>query len=410
MMTLHRSSPLLFLLLLLLLSALLLSTVSCSKESEPTKHTIHFDPSLPPLPIENTGRVQILPKQYPETWVFVDEANFFSMFGGKMILLDVAETHPPKRIKGIADKNLLGNFTQAKRKREFYISETFHERGARGKRIDVVTIYDKITLSPIKEIIMPLERLVALPERYAMAVSADERFLFVSNFTPASSFGVIDLESHELVGNIEIPGCVLLYPTGQRNITSICSNGGLLTTIIDQQGHQLSQQRLVPFFDTDKSPVFERPAIIDNIAYLPSFDGRIHEIDLSANVARYVGVWDMLSKKDRASDWRPGGLGLIDYDHQGRMYIVMHQGSYDGSHNHGGSQVWVYNARDKRRVQVIEVPNWAISVAVTRGNRPLLVVTNGELNLDIFDARDGKLIQTIADFGNVTPLLVHKAY
>jgi methylamine dehydrogenase heavy chain len=39
-----------------------------------------------------------------------------------------------------------------------------------------------------------------------------------------------------------------------------------------------------------------------------------------------------------------------------------------------------------------------------------LVVTNGELSLDVFNANDGSLVQTVADFGSVTPLLVHKSY
>ena len=402
--------------LLLWSVCLTLSLGACGKQEDPLSlsHTEFTDrtynPSLEPLPIEKIGDVRTLPKRFPKTWMFVDEVSFFNMFGGKMILLDVAESHPPSRIKGIADKNLIGNFAQSKQRPEFYIAETFHTRGARGPRIDVLTIYDKTTLSPIKEIVLPLERLTALPERYAMALSNDDRFLYVANFTPASSFSVIDLDSRELVSTNETPGCVLLYPTGNRNVTSICSNGGLLTTTIDRAGRMVSQERLPPFFDTDKTPVFERPAIINNMAYFPSFDGHVHVVDLRGNIARYVERWDMLSAKDRSAGWRPGGLALTDQDHRGRMYIIMHKDGYDGSHNHGGTHVWVFDAQDKKRVKIIETPSWAISIAVSRGKDPLLVVTNGELNLDVFDADSGKLVHTISDFGNVTPLLVHKTY
>lgn len=397
-------------LLVLLASMVLLLPVACGRSEQGGGTTYVFDPSLPPIPIEETGNVKTLPNTYPESWMFVDEANFPNMFSGKVIVLDVAETHHPDRIKGIIDKNLLGNFVAAKQRPELYISETFHERGARGARTDILAIYDKRTLAPIKEMVWPSDRLTALPERYAMSLSADERFLFVSNFTPAASFGVVDLNTHTLVEIIETPGCVLVYPTGQHNLTSICSNGTLLTTSLTPQGRKQSQQRTAPFFDADKTPVFERPAIINNIAYFPSFDGLIHVVDLSANVARYIEKWDMLSEKERASGWRPGGLEIADHDDQERLYVIMHENAYDGSHNHGGSEVWVYDVRKKRRIKIIKTPSWAISIALSRGANPLLVVTNGELNLDVFDAQSGQYVHTLSDFGNVTPLLVHKTY
>ena len=56
------------------------------------------------------------------------------------------------------------------------------------------------------------------------------------------------------------------------------------------------------------------------------------------------------------------------------------------------------------------MPNLAVSIAIGRGTDPMLVVTNGDLALDIINARTGKLIQTVSQFGAVTPLLIHKAY
>jgi methylamine dehydrogenase heavy chain len=70
----------------------------------------------------------------------------------------------------------------------------------------------------------------------------------------------------------------------------------------------------------------------------------------------------------------------------------------------------VYDLEKKLRVRVIETPSWAISIAVTRGENPLLVVTNGSLALDIFNAKTGELVQTVADFGSTTPLMVNKSF
>ncbi|MDI9347482.1 MAG: amine dehydrogenase large subunit [Methylacidiphilales bacterium] len=369
-----------------------------------------MDTSLPPLPNEALGNVTKLPKVFPSSWIYIDEVNFFNMFSGKVILLDAIEKKPANRIKGILDKNLIGSFVSAKNRKEVYIAEAFHERGARGKLTNILAIYDKQSLNLIKELVLPTKILTALPERYNMTLSLDEKFLFIANFTPAASFTVVNLDTKEVVGVIETPGCVLTYPTGIRNIASICSNGALLNTVINDKGLMVSQKRLKPFFDTDQTPVFEHIALINSVAYFPSFNGLIHMYDFAKNEPTYLGKWDLIPEKEKDKKWAPSGLGIIDQDEQGNFYIIMHENSAEGTQNHGGSQIWVFNAKTKKRINVIQTPDWAISLGVTRGPKPLLIVTNGKLSLDIFDPEAGKLIQTITDFGNVTPLFFHKAY
>ncbi|NHN36599.1 methylamine dehydrogenase [Pseudomaricurvus alcaniphilus] len=403
-----------------LLAGTLLALLSaCWEDSGSSAHaaTAHqtapaaLDPDRAPLPPEEFGRIETLPANYPKDWILVDEVNFSSMFGGKVIILDAAESKPELRIKGIMDKSLIGNFTQHPTRPELYIMESFHERGSRGKRSDVLVIYDKTTLNIIKEILWTdTTRLQALPERYSMAVSGDGKLLFVANFSPAASFTVIDLDSHERVGTIGTPGCVLTYPTGKRSVTSICSDGGLLTTVLDNRGQLKSRSRIAPFFDTDTTPIFERPAIIDGLAYFPGFQGEMHVVDMRGEEAKYLEQWSLVSPAERAANWRPAGLSLTDRDDRGRFYTIMQPDGHEGSHQHGGNQVWVFDVKKKQRLLVIETPGWAISLGVTRGDKPKLVVTNGELNLDVFDVESGKLVHTLSDFGNVTPLLIHKSY
>ena len=372
---------------------------------------VTVDTGLPPLPIEQTGNVAELPRSYPESWIMVDDASFSSMFGGKVIVIDAAERFAAKQIKGLVDKNLLGNFAQSKTRGEFYVLESFHERGSRGPKIDVLVIYDKATLSIQKELVWTESvRLTALPERYAVSLSRDEQFLFAANFDPASSITVIDLDAREIVGNIGTPGCVLAYPAGDRRVASLCSDGSMLTTTIDDDGRLGSQSRLGPFFDPIDEPIFEHAVFVDDVAYFPSFKGLLHGVDFSAEQARYLGHWDMLSDADRRGNWRPSGLVLNDVDDAGRMYTIFQPDGKEGTQTHGGTQVWVFDLKAKKRVQVIEMAGWAISVAVTRGTDPLLVVTNGELNLDVFSATSGDYVHTISDFGNVTPLLLNKSY
>lgn len=399
----------------LLLSGCSMNTAGLNDDApqdttERASAAITADPSLPPLEIEKTGKIEVLPDQYPESWMFIDESSFTSMFGGKMIILDVAEPNHTKRIKGTADKNLIGNFARAITRPEFYIIESFHERGSRGPRTDVLAIYDKTTLKPIKEIVLKHTRLTAIPRRDGATLSKDEKFLYIANFTPAASFTVVDLDTHEVVGTVGTPGCVLPFPTGERSVTSICSNGSLLTTTLDEKGNKASQHRIAPFFDTDTSPIFERPITIDGIAYFPSFAGDMHEIDLSAEVAHYKEKWSLTTEQERKVGWRPGGIALMDSDEQGLLYVIMNKDGFDGSQTHGGNQVWVFDAKNRTRIATIDAPNWAVSVATTRGKNPMLVVTNGEMNLDVIDPKSGELIRTLSDFGNITPMILFKAY
>ena len=368
---------------------------------------------LPPLPIEPIGQVATLSADFPESWMYVDEISFANMFGGKIILMDVAETRPAKRIKAMADKALIGNFTQARSRNEFYIMETFHERGARGKRTDVLAIYDKTTYNIVKELLWDetgTVRVQALPERYSMTLTADERFLLVSNFSPAASFTVVDLDTREIVTTIGTPGCVLTYPTGKNGVSSLCNNGGLLSTVLDNNGYMQAQYQIAPFFDTDKTPIYERPAIVDGIAYFPSFAGLVHAIDLRGDVAAHLETWSLVSAQERRQNWRPSGLALIDTDEQGLVYLLMNPGGHDGSQTHGSEHVWVFDMAAKQRLRAIDLPNFGISLALSRGARPKLVVTNSDMNLDVLDARSGAFMQTISDFGNTTPLLLNKAY
>ncbi len=136
----------------------------------------------------------------------------------------------------------------------------------------------------------------------------------------------------------------------------------------------------------------------------------MHNVDMSGEKAVYKGSWPMLTEAEKAANRRPAGLVLTDKDDQGRMYVIVQEDGKEGTQQHGGNEVWVYDPAAKKRVKIIETPNWAVSIAVSRGDDPMLIVTNAEMNLDIFNAQSGEHIQTVGDFGNTTPLMVHKSY
>jgi methylamine dehydrogenase heavy chain len=170
---------------------------------------ILFGSARAELPVEPTPSVKSLPADYPDGFVYVVDGNFWGIESGKVVVADVG--HETDHHRGAVGSAQFGYFAAAKTRPELYVVETFYARGHRGARTDVLTIYDKATLNQIGEILLPGgKRAQTLTERGAFQLSADERFAYVFNFTPASSVTVVDLEKRRVVGDVDIPGCTHL--------------------------------------------------------------------------------------------------------------------------------------------------------------------------------------------------------
>lgn len=333
------------------------------------------------------------------------------MLDGKAIVIDATKDTVPEQVKGTFNIAMIGNFAQSDKNGEFYVTETFHTRGSRGARTDVVTIYDKVNLSPVAEVVWPVpKRFQGMPERYALSLINDDHLLLVFNFNPATSVTVIDTKTRKIVNEVQIPGCAMMYPTGQLSFTSICSDGGLLTSTLKADGGLLEQKRIAPFFDPITTPVFERPAIINGIAYFPGFDAQVYPVDLTGDKAVIGEKWHLVPEAEQAENWRPGGVGIVDIDSKGRFYVLMHPNGKEGTHNEGGSEVWIYDAANKSRVKRIALKEWGLSIGVSRGEEPLLLVTNPvNMSLEVYDVGSGEFQRTISGIGEETPLMLFGA-
>ena len=360
------------------------------------------------LPAEPLGKVESLKVPYPPHWVFAHDAAFFHMTAGRYVLLDPLAETGPGQYKGMIDGAFISAFAQSPGRGEVYVAETFYSRGTRGQRTDVVTIYDSANLSPVAEVVMPpAQRMSSMPERYAALTLRDESLLLVTNMNPGTSVSVIDLQKRQYLATVPTPGCILTYPTGNSGFSSLCGDGALMTKVLDKNGEVVRSHRSKPFFDANTDPLFEKPAIIDGIAYFPTFKGWVFPVDLRGEKPKIGKPWSLLSEADKAEGWRPGGWQLHAEDEAGRFYILMHPQGRNGSHKDGGPELWIYDAAKQRRLQRVKLNTWGISVSATRGSKPLLLVTNAEMQLDVYDARQGKYLRTLANFGQETPFLVH---
>ncbi len=366
------------------------------------------DKRPPPLPIEPTDVVESLPRDYPASWFLVYDVGFFHMSDGKVNVIDSAAENSTRAIQGMFNVSYMGNVAQSRRRGEIYATEAFHPRGTRGDRVDVLTIWDKETLTPKGEVVLvPGKRFFGIPERYALLPMDNDRLLAIANFSPATSATIIDLDTRKIVAEIATPGCTLVYPTGKLGFSSLCADGRFMSTELNKDGSLRKQTRTDSFFSSDDNPIYERPTVIGDIAYFPSIAGLVYPVDMSGPVARVGEAWQLVPEAERAENWAPGGIGLIDRDDQGRFYIIMHPGAKDGSYQGGGSEVWVFDAAKKRRIKRIALREWGLSLALSRGENPVLMVVNPTaMSLEMYNTESGEFIRSIDDFGQETPIMV----
>ena len=362
------------------------------------------------LPVDEPGRIETLPVPYPNDWVIVHDIAFDHMSLGRFMVMDTNGGDIKDFFKGSFNGGFIAAFTQALKKPEMYVLEHYYDRGTRGNRTEVLTIYDKATLAPVDEIILDdpkLKRAEILVSKYVISLIDDERFLLFYSFTPGTFVTVVDLEKREVVNGVPLPTCAGIFPTGERGFSSLCGNGSMVSFQLDEDGQVTEQGKIEPFFDVDQDALFERPAIIGGTGYFPSFSGAVQEIDLSGSAAVLGEKWSLVNEEDRKQNWRPGGAWLTATDSTGRFYVMMHADGEEGSHDYPGSEIWVFDTATKSRVQRIALTLPAIAFDITMGDAPKIVTTNIEMKLEVYDARSGEHLNTIADFYHNWPLLVY---
>lgn len=372
------------------------------------------------LPVEPTPAVRSLPAEYPDSFVYVVDGNFFGIEAGKAVVADVG--HEVDHMRGAVGVAQFGFFASSKTRPELYVVETFYSRGQRGERTDVLTIYDKSTLTPTGEILLPGgKRAQTLTEKGAFQLSPDERFAYIFNFTPASSVTVVDLVNRRIVTDIDIPGCVHAFAL-KNGFASICGNGGVASTKLDANGKKIGQTMSAPFQDIDNAPMFTRPAFVDGVAYFPTYDGRIQPIDFNGEEAVVGEAWAITAPeapkkkswkskifgggKSGAGHWLPSGWQLSTNDDAGRIYLLMRETDNIDDHDTGGNEVWVIDPKSRSVVKRLRLRADSQLIEVTKGEDPYLVALNPDMSLDVLKAEDGEFVRRIGGMMVLTPFAI----
>ena len=361
-----------------------------------------------PAPIEPEALyvVESLPESYPASWIIAQDGAFFHMNNGKFIVLDAASDDPTSRFKGFFNGSLIAAFHQARRKPLMYVAETFYSRGVRGERTDVLTAYNKANLAPVGELVIPPKRASSMPTNYHLQLVDDDKLALIYNFTPAQSVTVVDADAMTVKGEVPIPGCALVYPMAGRAFGSLCSDGTMLSTQLDEHGKKVSSARTEKFFDAEDNPVFEKAAYYNGIAYFPTFRGSVVPVDMTGSEPVVMDSWSMVEGIE--GGWRPGGISLSATDSKGNLWVTMHPNGGEGTHKDPGFEIWVMDTANKSLLRRIEMQTPVLSFDLTRDDE-LLVATTVEMNIDVYDAASGELIRTLSDFGQETPFMLHGA-
>ena len=348
------------------------------------------DASIEPLKPE-TIYVQRLGQPSPH-WLILNDPNFLGNMDSKIYLIDADRNHMLGMLAAGGWRNAVEYSSDFA---TIYSPETYYSRTTRGQRTDVLSFYDVASLSPVDEIEIPAKRGSGAAHRSYSGRSDDGRFVYVFNMTPAMTVTVVDVVARKVTAEIGTDGCAMIYPSGNFSFLSLCGNGRIRQTILNQQG-VLEETRFTDvFFDPQLDPLTEKATRLNGDWYFVSFHGAVHRVAASDAEVNPSGRWALLDQSELAAGWRPGGAHFLASHRLGFLYVGMNQAGPD-SHKQPAQQVWMMNVDDMSKRQVIEPPGPVTQLAVSQDTQPLLAAASEGPEIYLFDALTGIQKQSLA--------------
>ena len=202
---------------------------------------------------------------------------------------------------GVIGTGFTGQFILSNDKREIIIATGYYSRGQRGERVDVVEVWDADTLSFKYEIPISEKRASALNYEGLLRLSADGRWLFVQNATPATSVTVVDMQAKKDVGEISMPGCWAIYPaqSNSKRFASLCGEGNVTTVTLNDSGQEATRTSSGKFFDPDNDAWFMQGEQDGDRYHFVSFKGNIATVNVGGETAVLEGTWPLVTKADQ---------------------------------------------------------------------------------------------------------------
>ncbi len=317
------------------------------------------------------------------------------------------------KMEGSIPAGYVSNLAIAPDNSQFFVSETYWTHGARGKREDLVSIYDAKTLNLVKEITLPGRALASKMQNFDINSSGSRAYVYI--MMPIASVVWVDLKKQQVGGTVEIPGCALVFPWGEQGFSSLCGDGSLASVLIPASGPP-AISHTKPFFDAANDPIFEN-SFVDRAtgkAVFISYTGLVYEAKLGADTTvsppwsiQKAAGYTPAGTGVQELAWRPGGSQLAAYHKaSGKLFVLMHPGNY-WTHKHGGTEVWVLDTKTHAllsRFPLRAVPSSGLGddavpyyadIGVSQDAKPLLYLLNEEGNDVVLDALTGEQLRKI---------------
>lgn len=250
-------------------------------------------------------------------------------------------------LKGSVSGGAQSHFTASKDGKTIYLVSGFYPRISSGAGEHVLQIFDVATNRLQKEIVLPYKVTQYTDDRALLQLSADERFLYVQNATPATSVTVVDLSKGKVVQEVPSPGCYGIYPaTKGYSYSAICNDGTFTTFALGADGTTFESKKSDKIFDPDADPIYLASERAEGDLLFISYHANVYRLSDSEGVVKPVSVTPIAAGVD--GNWGTSGYSVVTYnDANGILFVPMAPDHHDGSHYHAAKEVWAYDLKKK---------------------------------------------------------------
>jgi methylamine dehydrogenase heavy chain len=291
--------------------------------------------------------------------------------------------------KGLMGIGLTSQFVVSADGKTAFVLSDYMKRYTYGPVESVLQIFDIATLTPVREILVPTKAVKAIGMTNLIELSADEKFLYIQNATPATSVTVVDLAQNKVVSEVPTPGCYGIYAAKKAGkFSTLCGSGQIKTYTLE--GGEYKTETSTKIFDVDADPLYIHAQRRSNGQLIfTSFNGNLYLLDDSG---KNVVLQEKLEvTRGIEGNWVPGGYAVSVYHKPSdQVFMVMHSGAYEGSHKDVSEEIWAYNLAKKKLVSRSEAIG-LVALAVTQDKQPKLYGSNEEEEtVDEYTVSDAK--------------------
>lgn len=286
-------------------------------------------------------------------------------------------------MKGTMPSGAFGNMMVEPTGKTAYAQSTFLKRYAYGDMEQVLQIYDVATLTPKSEVILPPKAAMALAYLNLLRLSADGAFAFVQNATPASSITIVDLAAGSVKEELPTPGCWGIYPaaTGSSFMT-LCGDGSVMNYGL-KDGAFAEIATTSDLFDPDADALFSTAVRTEDATAFVSFKGNLVLVGDADGTPKKASGFNFVEGVE--GGWAPGGYQMVTYSPGLKLlFVLMHSGSYEGSHKNPAEELWAIDPATGKVVGRAPFAGYW-SVEVGPGEKPALYGISAEMKVVRFD-------------------------